>query len=109
MEKAINRYADLGFEQIKLYSSIKPELVPVAVKAAHARGLRVSGHIPAGMTASQAVAQGYDELQHINFVLLNFYPDVAPETASMRRFTAVGERASKLDLGSPEVDRKSVV
>ncbi|HEX8234161.1 MAG TPA: amidohydrolase family protein [Caulobacteraceae bacterium] len=102
---AVNRYADLGYEQIKLYSSLKPELVPVAVEAAHARGLRVSGHIPAGMTAEQAVRAGYDELQHANFVMLNFMPDVAGETASMRRFTAVGERGAALDLDSPEVKR----
>lgn len=99
----VNRYADLGYEQIKLYSSLKPELVPVAVKAAHARGLRVSGHIPAGMTADQAVDAGYDEIQHINFILLNFWPDQAGVTNSMKRFTVVGERAPALDLDSPQV------
>src|SRR5690242_5265104 len=35
---AVNRYADLGYVQIKLYSSLKPELVPEIVKTAHARG-----------------------------------------------------------------------
>lgn len=99
----VNRYADLGYEQIKLYSSLKPELVPVAVKAAHARGLRVSGHIPAGMTADQAIDDGYDEIQHINFILLNFWPDQAGVTNSMKRFTVVGDRAPSLDLDSPQV------
>jgi imidazolonepropionase-like amidohydrolase len=99
----VNRYADLGYEQIKLYSSLKPELVPVAVKAAHARGLRVSGHIPAGMTAEQAVDAGYDEIQHINFILLNFWPDAAGGTNTMKRFTVVGERAPAFDLDSPQV------
>jgi imidazolonepropionase-like amidohydrolase len=99
----INRYADLGYEQIKLYSSLKPELVPVATKAAHARGLRVSGHIPAGMTADQAIDAGYDEIQHVNFVMLNFWPDAAGDTNTMKRFTVVGERGDKLDLGSPQV------
>ena len=103
MIAAVNKYADNGYEQIKLYSSLKPELVPVAVKAAHARGLRVSGHIPAGLTAGKAVDLGFDEIQHVNFLLLNFYPDVAGETASMKRFTTIGERASSLDLGSAEV------
>lgn len=99
----VNRYVDLGYEQIKLYSSLKPELVPVATKAAHARGVRVSGHIPAGMTADQAVDAGYDEIQHVNFVLLNFWPDQAGVTNSMKRFTVVGERAPDLDLSSPQV------
>jgi imidazolonepropionase-like amidohydrolase len=99
----VNRYADLGYEQIKLYSSLKPELVPVATKAAHARGLRVSGHIPAGMTAGQAIDAGYDEIQHVNFVMLNFWPDAAGDTNTMKRFSVVGERGAKLDLRSAEV------
>ncbi|MFS0737286.1 amidohydrolase family protein [Sphingomonas sp. 1P06PA] len=103
MTAAVNRYADRGFEQIKLYSSLKPELVPVAIKVAHDRGLRVSGHIPAGMTADKAVDEGFDELQHVNFTLLNFYPDVAGETASMKRFTTIGQRAGSLNLNSAPV------
>jgi imidazolonepropionase-like amidohydrolase len=103
MRAAVNRYADLGYEQIKLYSSLKAELVPVAIEAAHKRGLRVSGHVPAGMTADQAVDAGFDEIQHANFVLLNFFPDIAGETASMKRFTVIGERAAGLDLNSPQV------
>jgi imidazolonepropionase-like amidohydrolase len=99
----INRYADLGYEQIKLYSSLKPELVAVATKAAHARGLRVSGHIPAGMTADQAVDAGYDEIQHVNFVMLNFYPDAAKDTASMKRFQVIGDRAATFDVNAPAV------
>jgi hypothetical protein len=70
---AVNRYADLGYIQIKVYSSLKPELVPGIVKAAHARGLRVSGHVPNGMIASQFVEDGADEIQHINFIFLNFF------------------------------------
>src|SRR6202158_4933985 len=37
----IDRYAQLGYEQIKVYSSIKPELVSAIVKHSHSRGLRV--------------------------------------------------------------------
>jgi len=43
---AIDNYAKLGYVQIKVYSSLKPELVPKIVEMAHARGLRVSGHVP---------------------------------------------------------------
>ena len=67
-QAAVNRYADLGYVQIKVYSSLRPELVPQIVKTAHARGLRVSGHIPNGMIASQFVDEGADEVQHINFI-----------------------------------------
>jgi imidazolonepropionase-like amidohydrolase len=102
-QAAVNRYADLGYVQIKLYSSLKPELVPGIVKAAHARGLRVSGHVPNGMIASQFVSDGADELQHINFIFLNFLADKVKDTRTPERFTAVGDNAAKLDLQSKPV------
>jgi imidazolonepropionase-like amidohydrolase len=99
---AVENYAKLGYEQIKLYSSVKPELVPVITASAHAHGLRVSGHIPAFMRAEEAVRAGYDEIQHTNFLFLNFWPDVA-DTRTPVRFTAVAERAAMLDLKSVPV------
>jgi imidazolonepropionase-like amidohydrolase len=100
--KAVDFFADRKYEGLKIYSSVKPELVPVLTKYAHERGLRVSGHIPAGMTASQAVDAGYDEIQHANMLFLNFMPDVK-DTRTPARFTEVGKRAADLDLKSPEV------
>jgi hypothetical protein len=103
-QAAVNRYADLGYVQIKVYSSLKPEFVPGIVKTAHARGLRVSGHIPNGMIASQFVEDGADEIQHINFVFLNFLAGKVKDTRTPERFTAVGANAAKLDLQSKEVN-----
>lgn len=99
---AIARYAALGYPQIKVYSSIKPELVPVIIADAHQRGMRVSGHVPATMFADQFVRAGADEMQHINFVFLNFFRDVT-ETRTPARFTEPGKRGAGLDLGSPAV------
>ena len=98
----IRRYAERGYRQVKLYSSIKPDLVPPIVAAARERGMRVSGHIPAFMTAEQAVRTGYDEIQHMNMLFLNFFEDVG-DTRTPARFTAVAERAATLDLGSERV------
>jgi imidazolonepropionase-like amidohydrolase len=103
-QAAVNRYADLGYVQIKLYSSLKPELVPGIVKLAHQRGLRVSGHIPNGMIASQFVEDGADEIQHINFIFLNFIAAQVKDTRTPERFTAVGANAAKLDLQSKPVN-----
>jgi imidazolonepropionase-like amidohydrolase len=102
-QAAVNRYADLGYVQIKIYSSLKPELVSAIVKAAHARGLRVSGHIPNGMIASQFVEEGADEVQHINFIFLNFLASQVKDTRTPERFTAVAANAAKLDLQSRQV------
>ena len=103
-QAAVNRYADLGYIQIKLYSSLNPEFVPGIAKTAHARGLRVSGHIPNGMIASQFVEDGADEIQHINFIFLNFLAAKVNDTRTPERFTAVGDNAAKLDLQSKEVN-----
>ena len=100
---AIEKYAATGYEQIKIYSSIKPELMPVIARFAHAKGLRVSGHVPAFMTAREFVDFGADEIQHINFVVLNFLFEIAKDTRTPLRFTAVAENAATLDLSSPEV------
>ncbi|HZD32509.1 MAG TPA: amidohydrolase family protein, partial [Candidatus Angelobacter sp.] len=99
----VDHYADLGYVQIKIYSSVKPELVPIIIDEAHKRGLRVSGHVPAGMTASQFVRDGADEIQHMNFVFLNFWPEVT-ETRTPARFIEPGKRAAGLDLNSAQVN-----
>ena len=102
-EKAIDRYKKLGYEQIKVYSSIKPELVPAIIARAHGQGMRVSGHVPAFMTAQEVVALGFDELQHTNFLFLNFLADSVKDTRTPVRFTAVAEHAAELDLESAQV------
>ena len=100
----VDHYADLGYVQIKIYSSVKPELVPVIIEEAHKRGLRVSGHVPAGMVASQFVEDGADEIQHMNFVFLNFMGDVK-ETRTPARFIEPGKRAAGIDLNSAQVNQ----
>lgn len=97
----VDRYADAGYVQIKIYSSLKPELVPAIVARAHARGLRVSGHVPSGMKAEQAVREGFDEIQHANFLFLNFIDGVDTRTAD--RMSAVAEKGAGIDLRSEPV------
>jgi len=99
----VDRYADSGYVQIKIYSSVDPKLVPAIVEEAHRRGLRVSGHVPAFMTAEQCVRLGFDEIQHANFLLLNFFAKEVPDTRTPARFHAIGERAAGLDLQSAPV------
>jgi len=101
--KQVDRYADLGYVQIKIYSSVKPELVPIIAEEAHKRGLRVSGHVPSGMIAEQFVRDGADEIQHMNFIFLNFMPDVK-ETRTPARFIEPGKRGGDLDLNSQPVN-----
>ena len=80
------------FETKPDYSELWPELVAPLAEEAHAKGLRLSGHIPSGMLAAEAVRSGYDEIQHVNFLLLNFMPDVK-ETRTPARFSATSGTA----------------
>jgi hypothetical protein len=100
---AVNRYADLGYVQIKLYSSLNPDFVPAITKLAHSRGLRVSGRVPNRITASKFGEDGADEIQHINFIFLNFLARQVKDTRTPERFTAVGASAAQLDLQSKPV------
>jgi imidazolonepropionase-like amidohydrolase len=102
---AIEKYKAAGYIQIKIYSSIKPELVPYIVRIAHENGMRVSGHVPAGMIADQFVDAGVDEFQHINFFFLNFLPQEASKTNTRARLTLPAEHAMELDPDSPAVTK----
>jgi imidazolonepropionase-like amidohydrolase len=99
----VDWYADHGYAQIKIYSSVKPELVPIIADHAHARGMRVSGHVPAFMSARQFVDGGADEIQHLNFIELNFlFPEVK-ETRNRDRFIKVAEHAREFTPDKPQV------
>lgn len=71
----VARYDSLGYKQIKLYNVLHPDLVPVIAAEAKQRGMRLSGHIPRGMSIEAAVGLGYDEIQHAAFFFSNFFPD----------------------------------
>lgn len=101
---AVNFYADKGYQQVKLYSSIPVEWVKPLAAEAHKRGLKVVGHIPSFMTAERAVNDGYDQIIHLNMVMLNFMGDTV-DTRSMGRFIKVAERARNINVNGPEAKR----
>ena len=103
---AVEGFARRGYEGVKIYNSVKPELVPVIAKEAHARGLMVTGHVPVHMLAHEAVRAGYDGIEHVNMLFLNFFADKeTTDTRTTQRFTLVGDKAAGFDLASkPAVD-----
>ncbi len=96
-------YAKRGYEMMKIYNSVKPELVPVITREAHARGMAVTGHIPVHMLAHEAVEAGYDGIEHINMLFLNFFADHDTDTRTPLRFSIVADRAADFDLKSAAV------
>jgi imidazolonepropionase-like amidohydrolase len=87
----VRRYKALGFDQIKIYSSLKKEVLQAAVQEAHRLGLRVAGHLPNGIVLQDALALGMDEMTHISSIERDFYP----KGANLRVATP------ELDLTSP--------
>ena len=101
-KSAVDCYAQRGYRQVKLYNSIRPEWVAPLAAYAHARGMRVSGHVPAFMRAEEAVRAGYDEIQHLNQVMLNFLVRPGDDTRTLLRFYLVGDNANQIDFDSAE-------
>ncbi len=98
----VNRYHSLGALQIKIYSSVKPEIVPIIAEAAHRLGMTVTGHVPQGMDAMQAVLAGMDQINHIQFVVQAL---LSPEERP--RFSPTSSQGIPvIDFNSAEVQRK---
>ena len=102
-KEAVDWYAERNYLQIKTYSSFDPAWVKEFAEYVHSKGMRLSGHIPAFMSAQQAIDAGFDEIQHINMLFLNFLAGDRLDTRQRLRFSLVGDEAYKLDLQSPEV------
>jgi hypothetical protein len=77
----------------------------VLAAEAHALGMGVTGHIPYGMLANEAVRAGYDGVEHINQLLLNFFADHQTETRTPIRFSLVGEKMADFDLRGPAAEQ----
>jgi imidazolonepropionase-like amidohydrolase len=63
----VQKYKQNGFEQIKIYQSLKPDLVKVVADEAHKLGMTVTGHVPSKMNIYGAVENGFDQINHVNF------------------------------------------
>jgi len=64
----VQKYKAAGFQQIKIYSSVKPEMLKVVTAEAHRLGMTVTGHIPQGMNAIQGIESGMDQINHISYL-----------------------------------------
>jgi hypothetical protein len=101
--QAIDWYVEHGYPQIKIYNSFPKEILRDTTAYAHQRGIRVSGHVPAFLRAQDVVEQGYDEIQHINQVMLNFFVTPETDTRTLARFYLVADKTDGLDFDSKPV------
>jgi imidazolonepropionase-like amidohydrolase len=97
----VARYDSLGYKQIKVYNLVHPDLIPTIAAEAHARGMRLSGHIPRGLTVPNAIELGFDEVNHAAFLFSTFYQD-SLYVPTMRAYSAVATSVSpNIDVDGP--------
>jgi imidazolonepropionase-like amidohydrolase len=65
---AVQRYHAAGFEQIKLYTYLSPEVVKAIADEAHRLGMTVTGHVPQALTTRAGIEAGMDQINHLNYV-----------------------------------------
>jgi hypothetical protein len=88
-----------GFIGIKFYGTFNSAWLAASIREAHKLGLHVHGHIPAGIRPVDAINAGYDEITHINWVMMQAMPDsVIPVSNGIMRFEGPGRYAKDVDL-----------
>ncbi len=97
----VAHFDSLGYKQIKLYNLVHPDLIPTFAAEAHKRGMRLSGHIPRGLSVPAAVQLGFDEVNHAAFLFSTFYQD-SLYVPTMRAYSLVATTvAPNIDVDGP--------
>jgi hypothetical protein len=99
---AVRAAKEAGLWGVKFYTSMDPAWIAPGAAEAKRLGLHVNGHVPAGMRPLEAVRAGYDELTHINFVVMQGMPqDVVDVANTAARIEGPARHARDLDLDAP--------
>ncbi len=96
-----NKYHDAGFQQMKIYSSVKLEELKVVAEEAHRLGMTVTGHVPQGLTAYQVIDAGQDQINHIEYIADIMLPALPTNASPLDRLKATGD----IDLNSAEAQK----
>ena len=70
----VDFWADAGATSFKIYMNLSREVLAAAIGEAHARGLKVTGHL-CSITFHEAAAAGIDDLEHGVIVATDFVQD----------------------------------
>ncbi len=90
----VQKYHDAGFQQIKLYTFLTPDVIAAITAEAHRLGMTVTGHVPQALNAFQGVEAGMDQINHLNYV------------SNMMREPSAG-RGGAIDVNS-DASRKAI-
>lgn len=99
---AVDKIKAAGLWGAKFYTSMNPAWIAPAAAEAHKQGLHVHGHVPAGMRPLDAVRAGYDEVTHINFIMMQAMPqEVVDKANTAARLEGPAKYGKDVDLDSP--------
>ncbi len=99
---AVDKIHAAGLWGVKFYTSMDPAWIRPAAMEAHKLGLHVHGHVPAGLRPLDAVHAGYDEITHINFVMMQAMPQaVVDKSNTAARLEGPARFGKDIDLDSP--------
>ncbi|WP_260482207.1 amidohydrolase family protein [Sphingomicrobium flavum] len=99
---AVRKAAENGLWGVKFYTSMNPDWIAPAAAEAKRLGLNVLGHVPATMRPSEAVKAGYDEVTHLNFIMMEAMPQsVVDISNTAARFEGPAQYAKDVDLDGP--------
>lgn len=102
---AVDKIKAAGLWGAKFYTSMSPAWIAPAAAEAHRLGLHVHGHIPAGMRPLDAVRAGYDEVTHINFIMMQAMPqEVVDKSNTAARLEGPAKYSKDVDLDSPAME-----
>ena len=99
---AVDKIKAAGLWGVKFYTSMNPAWIAPGAAEAHKLGLHVHGHVPAGMRPLDAVRAGYDEVTHINFIMMQAMPqDVVDKANTAARLEGPARYGKDVDLDAP--------
>jgi len=76
--RQVSYWADMGATSFKAYMQISRAALGAAIEEAHARGLKVTGHL-CSVTYAEAAALGIDNLEHGFLAATDFVSDKQPD------------------------------
>jgi imidazolonepropionase-like amidohydrolase len=101
----VQRYHEAGFDQIKIYSSVQPDVLAAICDEAHHLGMSVTGHIPNGLTAYDGVNAGMDQINHISYVAAVAGPPASPSQPGSAPSTPSTLPVPPVDSSDPATKR----
>lgn len=97
----VDRYHAAGFQQMKIYSSVKLEEVKAVADEAHRLGMTVTGHVPNGLNAFQVIEAGQDQINHIQYIVDIMHTPFPKDMSRPDRMKAIAD----LNLDTPEAQK----